>query len=92
MTAVAALKDRFGIGPVLQVLGVAASTYDGWLSQERSPSTRSRADTVLLSEIVEIHERSGATYGSPRVHATLIRRGQRVSRKRVERLMRTAGL
>ncbi len=92
MNLVAALTDRFGVAPVLQVIGVAASTYYGWLARDRSPSARSRADTELLAEIVEIHDRSGQTYGSPRVHATLLRRGHRVSRKRVERLMRTAGL
>jgi putative transposase len=47
---------------------------------------------VLLAEITAIHDRSGGTYGSPRVHATLQRRGVHVSRKRVERLMRDAGL
>lgn len=41
-----------------------------------------------MAEITEIHERSGGTYGSPRVHAVLTRRGRSVSRKRVERLMR----
>ena len=46
--AVATLKDRFGIAPILQVLGVAASTYYGWLAQQRVPSTRRRADTELL--------------------------------------------
>ncbi len=90
--AVEALKDRFGIAPMLNVLGVAASTYYGWLAQDRDPSRRRRADTELLVEIGDIHERSGATYGAPRVHATLRRRGRHVSRKRVERLMREAGL
>ena len=47
----------------------------------------------MLAEITDIHVRSGGTYGSPRVHGTLRRRGVRVSRKRVERrLMRQAGL
>ena len=92
MKAVEALKDRFGISPILQVLGVAASTYYGWLAQQCDPSPRRRADTELLAEIRRIHDRSGATYGAPRVHATLRRGGQHVSRKRVERLMREAGL
>ncbi|WP_226367060.1 IS3 family transposase [Pseudonocardia sp. ICBG162] len=92
MKAVAALKDRFGIAPILKVLGVAASTYYGWLAQQRDPSQRRRADAELLEQIREIHDRSGATYGAPRVHAALRRRGRHVSRKRVERLMREHGL
>ena len=90
--AVEELKGRFNIAPMLNVLDVAASTYYGRLAQDRDPSRRRRADTELLVEIGEIGERSGATYGAPRVHATLRRRGRHVSRKRVERLMRGAGL
>lgn len=92
MKAVAALKGQFGIALILKALGVAASTYYGWLAQQRDPSQRHRADTELLEQIREIHDRSGATYGAPRVHATLRRRGRLVSRKRVERLMREHGL
>ena len=39
-----------------------------------------------------IDEDSRGTYGMPRVHAELVARGWRVSRKRVARLMREAGL
>lgn len=49
-------------------------------------------DGELTALIREIHAESGGIYGSPRVHAMLHRAGQRVSRKRVERLMRQAGL
>ena len=77
---------------MLRVLGVAASTFYGWLAQDRDPSARRQADERVLAEITAIHDRSGGTYGSPRVHATLRRRGVRVSRKRVERLMREASL
>jgi putative transposase len=92
VTAVAALKNQFGTAAILRVLDVAASTYYGWLAQQRDPSARRRDDDALLAEITEIHDRSGGTYGSPRVHAILRRRGRRVSRKRVERLMRENGL
>jgi putative transposase len=46
----------------------------------------------LSAVIVEIHRRSRRTYGAPRVHAELCRLEWRCSRKRVARLMRTAGL
>jgi putative transposase len=57
------------------------------------PSTRALADRRLSGRIAEIHEQSRKTYGSPRVHAELrLGDGVLVGRKRVERLMRLAGL
>ena len=49
-------------------------------------------DTALTARIQAIHERSRGTYGAPRVHAELRYEGVRVGRKRVERLMRSAGI
>ena len=46
----------------------------------------------MRGTIRAIHEVSGGTYGAPRVHAELMAGGCRVSRKRVARLMREAGL
>ena len=43
-------------------------------------------------QIREIFEASRGTYGSPRVHRALAAQGVRVSRRRVERLMRAVGL
>jgi len=71
MSAVAHLRDRFGVDPLLRVLNVAPSTFYGWLEQARNPSACQRADAKMLTQIAAIHERSGGTYGSPRVHATL---------------------
>jgi transposase InsO family protein len=46
----------------------------------------------LLSTIRTLFETSRGTYGSPRIHQALRAAGTRVSRRRVERLMREAGL
>lgn len=45
-----------------------------------------------MRDIREVFERSRRTYGSPRVHRRLAALGWAVSRRRVERLMRAAGL
>ena len=46
---------------------------------------------MLLEEMRVIFEHSGGTYGSPRIYRALKARGQRVSRRRIERLMRASG-
>jgi len=56
------------------------------------PSQRRSTDTTLVAEIRQIHEISGGTYGSPRVHAELADRGRGVGRRRVTRLMRAHGV
>ena len=55
-------------------------------------SRRQREDRGRLEEMRAIFERSGGTYGSPRIHRALRARGHRLSRRRVERLMRVGGL
>lgn len=51
-----------------------------------------KQDRTLTEQIQRIYEDSRGTYGSPRVHQALLATGAHVSRRRVERLMRTAGL
>jgi len=53
---------------------------------------REKEDIRLLSRIQSIHSASRGTYGSPRVHRQLRREDIRSGRKRIERLMREAGL
>jgi putative transposase len=72
------------------LLGVSASGYYSW--SKRPGSQRSQSDAELLQRIRSIHERSRGTYGAPRIHAELVACGIPVSRKRVARLMRGAGL
>jgi transposase InsO family protein len=56
------------------------------------PSQRERADAELTQQIKAVHDGSKGRYGAPRVHAELRRRGRRHGRKRVARLMRSAGI
>lgn len=72
------------------VLGVSTSGYYAW--QQRQPSQHARTDAVLSGRIRSVHTKSHCTYGAPRVHAELQATGTRVGKKRVARLMRTAGL
>jgi len=70
--------------------GVTRVGYYAW--RHRGESARRGQDRGLLSRIRTLFETSRGTYGSPRIHQALQAAGTRVSRRRVERLMREAGL
>jgi putative transposase len=80
----------FPIALMCGVFGVSRSGFYAW--RDRRPSARRVADDALSLRVATAHERSGGTYGAPRVHADLAAEGVRVGRKRVERLMKQAGL
>ena len=73
-----------------RVLGVSPSGFYAW--RKRPPSARSCAYAQLSLRVSKIHQRSDATYGAPRVHAELKAEGIKVGRKRVARLLKSAGL
>jgi putative transposase len=87
---IAAEKANYPISLLCRMLGVSRSGFHAW--ECRPPSDRALADAWLSERIRVIHAESGQTYGARRVHAALRHRGVRVGRKRVERLMRLAGL
>jgi len=70
--------------------GVTRAGYYAW--RARAESAHSERDRVLVKAIRRIFEASEGTYGSPRVQRELRAEGWEVSRRRVERLMRAAGL
>jgi putative transposase len=80
----------FPIAVMARVLGVSTAGYYAWRS--RPPCLRSTADDALLKRVRTIHAVSRGTYGAPRVHAELQAEGRAVGKKRVARLMRTAGI
>lgn len=82
--------ERWPIRVMCGVLGVSTSGFYDW--RRRGPSRRAREDFELAELIELVHDDSGGTYGSPRIHAELRRRGVRVGKERVERLMRERGL
>jgi putative transposase len=86
---IAAEKANYPVALLCRVLQVASSGYYAW--RHRQPSPRSLANAALTEQIRTIHKRSRGTYGAPRIHAEL-HAEQPVSRKRVSRLMRAAGL
>ena len=74
-----------------RLLGVSASGFYAWLS--RPMSKRALEDIGLTAKIHAIHRRSGEAYGAPSILAELaFDHGIRVGKKRVARLMRTAGI
>jgi putative transposase len=88
---IAARKTEHSVKTMCRVLGVSRSGFHAW--QRRRPSRRALEDERLIERIREIHAENRRVYGSPRVHAELVLGdGERIARKRVERLMREAGL
>jgi transposase InsO family protein len=83
-------KAHHSVVLLCRVLGVAKSAFYAW--QHQRSSARAQADQLLTDDIKDIYDDSRCTYGAPRVHAELRKRGKRVARKRVARLMRKAGL
>jgi putative transposase len=82
----------FPVAAACEAAGVTRSRYYTWASTARRPDPRQQQEACLVTELRAIHSGSKGTYGSPRVHAELGRRGWRVNHKRVERLMRTHGI
>jgi putative transposase len=88
---ISAERASFPVSLQCEVLGVSRSGFYGW--SNGVPSDRALSDAWLTEKIREIHKQARGVYGVRRVHAELrLGHGIRVGRKRVERLMRQAGI
>jgi len=88
---IAAKKAEHSIKTMCRVLQVSRSGYYAWAGRE--PSPRAREDERLTVRIRELFRLRREVYGSPRIWADLVcDDGEQIARKRVERLMRQAGL
>jgi putative transposase len=91
-------RRRFELGIMAFELGIMAKVFNVrmkayWVWQKRGQSKRKQTDQQLTEQIIAIHAKSKATYGSPRMkHELHEAHGKCVSRTRINRFMRTAGL
>ncbi len=73
-----------------RALEVSAACYYAWRAHK--PSKREKENQRLAERIKATHAESRGNYGSPKVYRKLRRDGERVSRKRVARLMKEHGI
>jgi len=73
-----------------RLLEVSRSAY--YERKKALPSARELSDHELTKQITAVHAQSKGTYGSPRVHKELVKRGVACGRRRVRRLMARSGL
>jgi len=86
-------KAHYPTTVLCRTLAISTSSFYEWRERRTNPSARARQDAWLTERIRTIHAQSRGTYGAPRAHAELrLGEGIRVGRKRVARLMRSAGI
>ena len=95
-------RERFGVEPICRVLsehGIEIAPNSYYAHKKRPASGRSVRDEQVLAEIVRVHTDPAigrGLCGVRKVHAALVRLGgvdgQPISRRQVERLMRSAGI
>ena len=73
-------------------LNVSKNSYYFWRRREFDKENFESKKDMLKKHIKEIYDDSKGTYGSPRITAELIKRGIKISRSYVGRLMRVMDL
>jgi len=83
-------RQEFRLSAMCRALEVSRAGYYAW--RARQPSAREKENERLVEQIKAAHAESRGQYGSPKVYRKLRRDGERVSRKRVARLMKEHGI
>jgi transposase InsO family protein len=83
-------RSHWPVRLMCQVLQASTGGYYTW--RHRPASARQQRRKVLASEIQAIHQEVRERYGSPRMHAELMARGQSCCVNTVAKLMRQHGI
>ncbi|MGG3804293.1 IS3 family transposase [Metabacillus fastidiosus] len=83
-------KAHYSIQMMCRVLKIPKSTY--YQAANKKPSVYQLENEQLTTRIRDIHRESNELYGAPKIHFLLCREGWKVSIKRIQRLMRQAGI
>ncbi|MFE7278770.1 IS3 family transposase [Streptomyces sp. NPDC057623] len=83
-------RDGHNVKRACELLQVSRTAF--YARRTGRPGPRAVRDAELTGQITEVHAKSRGTYGAPRIHAVLKREGAVCGRRRIARLMRTAGL
>ncbi|WP_406045896.1 IS3 family transposase [Micromonospora sp. NBC_00898] len=89
---ISAERATYGVTRLCRVLRVRRQGFYEWLHAAEAREQREQDEDALAAEITAIHAAHRQAYGSPRVTVELRRRGRRVNRKKVERIMRQRGI
>jgi len=83
-------RTRWPVTAMCDALAVSPAGYYAW--RRRPVSDRRQQQDVLTAQIRTVHAQVKGRYGSPRMHAELVRRGHGCCLNTVARLMRRAGI
>ncbi len=83
-------KAQWPVVSLCEMLEVSRSGYYAWTVRPEAP--RVQADAELVAEIKGVHKAGRGAYGSPRVLRALRKKGRRIGKNRIARLMRKEGI
>ena len=83
-------RPLFTVEKMCHAFNVSRGGYYAWLHREDSP--QKKENDKIMTAIIEIHEKSRRTYGSPRILAALKAKGYWCGKNRVARLMKSKGI